>query len=139
MPEEYTVNSDHKLTSYKKFVDDIYDQHKYVTFYYKLGKPRTLKQNDAMHSFFTDIADRCNDAGYWFIVNCSIFKKEIQVPWTQDNVKKFIWMPVQSALYPSKSESTRQLDTTEVSMVARTVMDHLSQNHSIYVIFGKDQ
>jgi hypothetical protein len=57
----WTVNCPKKLAMYKEFVDEMYDKHKYVTFEYKLGKPRSIKQNNAMWVFCRDIAKRCNE------------------------------------------------------------------------------
>ena len=131
----WTVNCPKKLAMYKEFVDEMYDKHKYVTFEYKLGKPRSIKQNNAMWVFCRDIAKRCNDAGFPCVITSPVLSKPIEAPWTDRSVMDLIWMTVQRALYPEKDESSRQLTTDEVPLVAETIIRHLSEKYGLYVSF----
>ena len=108
MPEGYTVNSDSSLENYVKFATELYEKKKYITFNYKLGKPRTIKQNTA-----------------------------IWAPWTARSVMDKLWMAVQRAMYPNKIESSSELDTWEVAPVADTLTRHLGEVHGIGVLFAK--
>ena len=74
----WTVNTQKKLSMYTEFVKQMYDKHKYITFEYKLGKPRSIKQNNAMWVFCSDIAKRCNDAGLPCVVTSSVLSKPIE-------------------------------------------------------------
>lgn len=134
MGETYTVNSEFKKESFKKFVEELYETKPYITFTYQLGKPRTPAQNNAMHVFCQQIAERCNAAGYWYTVSSQILKSDLDTPWTKERVKKLMWMAVQQAAYPDTT-STRDLTTEQMVMVADTLALHLSEKHDIYVKF----
>ena len=64
-----------------------------------------------------------------------VLSKTIETPWTDRSVMDNIWMPVQRAMYPNKSESSSELDTYEVSPVAETVIRFLGENYKIHVMF----
>ena len=137
MPEGYTVNSDLRLESYVKFATELYEKKKYVTFNYKLGKPRTIKQNDAIWAFCKDIADKCNNAGFEMQTTSPLLKNPIETPWTSRSVMDKIWMAVQKSMYPNKLDSSSELDTWEVAPVAETLTRHLGETHGIGVLFAK--
>ena len=137
MPEGYTVNSDLRLESYVKFATELYGKKKYVTFNYKLGKPRTIKQNDAIWAFCKDIAEKCNNAGFEMQTTSPLLKNPIETPWTSRSVMDKIWMAVQKSMYPNKPESSSELDTWEVAPVAETLTRHLGETHGIGVLFAK--
>ena len=137
MPEGYKVNSDLSLANYLKFVTELYEKKKYVTFNYKLGKPRTIKQNDAIWAFCQDIATKCNNAGYEMQTTSPLLKIIIETPWTSRSVMDRLWMAEQKAMYPEKSESSSELDTWEVAPVAETLTRHLGASHGIGVLFAK--
>jgi hypothetical protein len=67
---------------------------------------RTLKQNSALHLYFTLLADELNDAGF-------DMRKTLQVdiPWSPLTVKEYLWRPLQEAYLLKKS--TTQLDKTK--------------------------
>lgn len=135
MAEGYKVNSQESLDNYLMFVKQLFQDKKYVTFNYKLGKPRTIKQNSSMWKFCQQIAERCNDAGYEMQTTSPVLSKTIETPWTDRSVMDNIWMPVQRAMYPNKSESSSELDTYEVSPVAETVIRFLGEKYKIHVAF----
>ena len=135
MAEGYTVNSKSRLEEYKVFAEQLFEEKKYVTFNYKLGKPRTIKQNSAMWVFCRQIAERCNDAGYEMQTTSPVLSKTIETPWTERSVMDKIWMVVQAAMFPDKNESSDELTTTEVTPVAETIIRHLGKTYGIHVIF----
>jgi hypothetical protein len=137
MPEGYTVNSDSSLENYVKFATELYEKKKYITFNYKLGKPRTIKQNTAIWAFCEDIATKCNNAGYEMQTTSPLLKHSIETPWTARSVMDKLWMAVQRAMYPNKIESSSELDTWEVAPVADTLTRHLGEVHGIGVLFAK--
>ena len=137
MPLGFTVNSDDRLEHFKKMVEEVYQEKKYIRFHYFLTKPRTPLQNDAMWAFCGEIADKCNDAGYWLKMTSPVLTKEVEIPWTKDNVKERMWRPVQDSLYP-KAKSSTNLGTVELSKVAEVLSNHLWEHHKIWVQMGKD-
>jgi hypothetical protein len=64
---------------------------------------RTLKQNDALHLYFTLLADALNESGF-------DMKKTIKVdiPWTPMTVKEYLWRPIQQTFLMKRS--TTQLE-----------------------------
>jgi Ser-tRNA(Ala) deacylase AlaX len=73
-----------------------------------LEKKRTMQQNAALHLFFTQLAEALNSAG--FDMKKTI-REGIDIPWTPENVKEFLWRPVQKALL--QKQSTTELNKKE--------------------------
>lgn len=56
--QAHTVNSEHSKLCMHKWVDDLYEEHKYVTFDYpKIGAARSLSANSLSHIWY-NIADK---------------------------------------------------------------------------------
>ena len=91
-------------------------------------------QNAAIHVFCRLIAEQLNDAGYEMVVQSAVLKKEVEVPWTQDSVKDFIWRKVQTSLYAEK-QSTVKLERKEVSEVAEVITRYLGEKFNLQVSF----
>jgi len=138
MPEGYTVNSQSTLDNYIVFATELFNEKKYVTFSYKLGKPRTIKQNGALGGFVASLADRFNACGMEMEVTSPALNKPIIVPWTRDSVMDKIWLPVQGALYPNKTRSSSELSTHEVAPVANAIINHFAKK-KIHFVFAKEE
>ena len=91
---------------------------------------RTIKQNSALHLYFEMVAGVLNDAGLDMKV---VLKPEIEIPWSADTVKDFLWRPVQRLQVGKKS--TTELDTKEVSDIWEVMNRHLSEKFGIFVDF----
>lgn len=92
---------------------------------------RTIPQNNAGHKWFRQIAEALNDAGYH--VN-SREVLQLDVPFTEDVVKEFMFKRVMSAMFPDKT-STTQLTTAQFSEVAKVVERHLAASMGVHVPF----
>lgn len=138
MPEGYTINSDSRLKAFKAMLDGLYEAKPYVRVEYYTHKPRTPRQNDALHAFLGSIASRCNDAGYWLKITSPVLKGEVEIQWTKENVKERMWRPVQDALYP-EAKSSKNLSTVELSAVAERLSGYLWDNHKIWAQMGKEK
>lgn len=77
---------------------------------------RTLQQNKALHLHFQHIAEALNDAGQDMRRTLS---HEIEIPWTAETVKEYLWRPVQEAQL--LKESTTELTTKEINEIAETL------------------
>ena len=77
---------------------------------------RTLTQNAALHLFFQLVADTLNGAG---LDMRRTLRQDIDIPWTKETVKEYIWRPIQNAQLGKKS--TTQLTTAEVGRVYDTL------------------
>lgn len=89
----------------------------------KIQKPkRTNKQNRAMHLFFSIIADMFNENGLTF--KYTVINKTLEMPYTTDIVKNYVWRPFQIVMFGKKS--TTQLTTKELTQVADSIEKALS-------------
>lgn len=91
---------------------------------------RTLQQNKALHMYFTLLADELNSSGYDMK---RTLKPSVEIPWTPENVKEYLWRPIQEA-YVNK-ESTRELTTKEIDKVYDVLNKHLGENTGVTVVF----
>lgn len=94
----------------------------------KLEKHRTLTQNAAMHLYFQMLADSLNDAG---LDMKKVLKPEVDIPWTKDSIKNYLWRPIQKAM--TKKESTTELDTVNPSEIYKVLDRHLSEKFGVSV------
>jgi len=87
---------------------------------------RTLQQNKALHKYFELLAEQLNSAGYDMK---KVLKPEIDISWTKENVKEYLWKPIQSALFLKKS--TTELETKDIDKVYDVLNRHLGQKLGI--------
>ena len=90
---------------------------------------RTLKQNAALHLYFSNLAEELNDAGF-------DMKKTIRVdiPWSAMTVKEYLWRPLQEAylLKRSTTELERGKEIDEVYDILNRV---IGERTGIFVEF----
>lgn len=91
---------------------------------------RTSQQNRSLHLYFTLLAEELNQAGYDMK---RTLKPGVDIPWTPDNVKEFLWKPVQHA-YLDK-ESTTELTSAEIDKVYDVLNRHLGETTGVTVEF----
>lgn len=91
---------------------------------------RTEKQNNALHLYYRRVAEALNDAGLDMKV---VLKPEIDIPWTEESVKKFLWKPVQE-IYLAK-KSTTELETEDINKVYDILTRHIGEKFGIFVKF----
>lgn len=84
---------------------------------------RTLRQNNALHQWFTELADELNARG---LDMKTFLKPGIEIPWNQDRVKEFIWRPVQKAMF--KIDSTTDLETSQIDEIYKVISRKLLDN-----------
>jgi hypothetical protein len=88
---------------------------------------RTLSQNSALHLDCKLIAEKLNDAGKDMKV---VLKQEIQIPWSTESVKEYIFKPIMKALY--YKESTTELKKIgEIEKIHDVIMRELGEKHGI--------
>lgn len=91
---------------------------------------RTQKQNNALHLFFEMLAEELNNAGLDMRV---VIKPEVDIPWSKESVKEYLWRPIQKAQLNKKS--TTSLTKSEVDEVYAVLMRHLSEKFGLFVNF----
>lgn len=91
---------------------------------------RTERQNRALHLWFTMLAAALNEAGYDMR---AVLRNDRAIPWTDYNVKEFMWRPVQEAQIGKKS--TTKLTTVEVDEIFNTINRFLGEKFGVHVPF----
>ena len=93
-------------------------------------KQRTILQNRALHLLFTHLAEALNEAG---LDMRRTLKPEIDIPWTSENIKEFLWRPIQEAQLSKKS--TTELTTKEIDEIFETLNRHISVKFGLHIPF----
>ena len=96
-------------------------------------KNRTLKQNRSLHLYCQLLADALNDAG---LDMRRTLKEDIEIPWTKENVKEFLWRPIQDAMF--QQASTTELNTAQVGQVYEVLNRHMSEKKGVSVSFPEE-
>lgn len=91
---------------------------------------RTSKQNAALHVYFNLLAEALNDAGYDMR---RTLKQDIDISWTPDNIKNYLWRPIQEAKV--NKHSTTELTTKEIDSVFDELNRHLGTKLGVHVPF----
>ena len=93
-------------------------------------KQRTAKQNKALHVLFELIAETLNDSGNDMR---RTLKHTVDIPWSADTVKNFLWRPVQQAQL--QKDSTTELTTKDIDAVYETLNRHLGDKLGVHIPF----
>lgn len=90
---------------------------------------RTLKQNAALHLYFSNLAEELNDAGF-------DMKKTIRVdiPWSAMTVKEYLWRPLQEA-YLLKRSTTDLDKQKEIDAVYEILNRVIAERCGIHIEF----
>lgn len=91
---------------------------------------RTITQNAALHLMFEQLADELNSKG---LDQRKVLKESIEIPWTKDSIKEYLWRPIQEAKFDTTS--TTDLKTNEIDEVFKILQRHLNQKLNIGIEF----
>ena len=91
---------------------------------------RTIQQNKALHLWFTLLAEELNNAG---LDMRKTLKSEVEIPWSPQTIKEYLWRPVQIAQL--QKQSTTELNTDEIDKVWKTLNRHISEKFGLYIPF----
>lgn len=95
---------------------------------------RTPLQNRAMHKGFGLVAETLNNAG---LDMKKVLKPEVDIPWTTESVKKFLFKPIQKIM-TGKQSTTELNKVSEIDETWEVMMRHLMEKHHIdYIPFPK--
>ena len=97
-------------------------------------KKRTNQQNKSLHLFLELLSKELNEAG---LDMRKVLKPNVDIPWTKENTKEYLWRPIQEALKLKKS--TTELTTEEVSQVWEVLNRHLSEKFGVTVPFPSEE
>lgn len=91
---------------------------------------RTTSQNSALHLFCTQLSESLNMAGLEMKV---VLKETTEIWWTPTSVKKYLWAPIQKAMYGT--DSTTQLDKLgEIDKIHEVLMRNLGEKKELEYI-----
>ena len=125
---ESILNSKQSLVAYISHLEAQFDKHKYLRVTLKTGKQRSLPENNAMHRYCDQLAKALNDAGLDFR---QTIKEDIDVPWDEHLVKKFLWKPVQKAM--TGHTSSTKPDRGQYGKIYETLNRHTSAKLGVFV------
>lgn len=91
---------------------------------------RTKQQNKALHVLFRLLAEILNENG---LDMRKTLKPDIDIPWSGESVKEFLWRPIQEAQLQKRS--TTELNTKEIDEVFDTINKHLGEKFGLHVPF----
>lgn len=128
MSDKIIVNSEVSRAEFLALASKLYDEHKHVTFSYSLGRQRTLTQNRALHKYCDMLADALNDAGYDMK---KVIKQKVDIPWSQQSAKEFLWRPIQKAV--TGIDSTTKPETSQYSAIYEVLNRHMAQKFGVSV------
>ncbi len=98
-------------------------------------KPRTPKQNDALHLWYEWVAKAFNDAGYSVQM---VLSQKMELDWDKNMVKDLLWRPALVALLNKKS-TTELHKMQDIDKVWEHLNRHLGDKFGIHVPFPTDK
>ena len=120
MKHEFTVNSDTSFGAAITWINEFYQEHKFVRLLAISGKNRSSSQNNAIHLYCRMVAKELNDNGFSAYIDSPILKQPMETDWSMEMVKD-LWRTVQAKVFPVESTdtkgSTKNLDKKQVSQV----------------------
>ena len=126
MTDEIKIDSELSLAEHIRDLRKQWHESKYLIVNVRTGKTRTLTQNRSLHLFLGMLADDLNAAG---MDMRRVLKQEVDIPWTTESCKEFLWKPLQIALL--NKASTTEADRQEYTKVHEVLSRHLSQKLGI--------
>lgn len=99
-----------------------------------MDKQRTIRQNAALHLYFTQLSEALNEAG---LDQRKVLKPGVEIPWSPDAVKEQIYRPIMRAQLGK--ESTADQTVAEIDKVFDTITRHLGERFGIHIPFPSIQ
>ena len=91
---------------------------------------RTSQQNKALHKYFELVAEVLNNAG---LDMRKALKPGIEIPWTKDAIKDYLWRPVQMEYL--RKRSTTELTTKDIDKIYDILNRFLGEKFGLYEPF----
>lgn len=98
---------------------------------FKLGRmceqeeKRTPAQNNALHLYCQMLADALNNAG---LDMKAVLKPDVDIEWTTQSVKDYIWRPIQIKLYGKRSTTKLLKNKGEIDNIHEHINRYLANN-----------
>jgi hypothetical protein len=125
---EQVINSKPAFDAYIIHLRHQFDKHRYLRVDMKTGKQRSLTENRCLHLYCTQLADALNDAGLDFR---QTIKDGVDVPWTPELAKDYLWRPIQKAI--TGKDSTTKPERGQYGEIYDVLNRHISGKMGVYV------
>lgn len=99
-----------------------------------MEKQRTLRQNKALHMWFTHVAAALNVSG---LDMRKTLKPGVDIPWSPETVKEYLFRPIMEAQL--QKSSTTELTTAEIDAVYDTINRLFGEKFSLHVPFPSEE
>ena len=96
----------------------------------KFSQSRSISQNKALYLWFRLEAEALNDAG--FDMKKTI-RQDIDIPWTPESVKLYLWKPVMEAMF--QKSSTAKLESGEINKIFDVITREIGGRTGVYCEF----
>lgn len=125
-----TINSEPTRDYHHKFIDELFDKHRWFQATYNFDKGRTIKQNSSLHLYCSKVSKAFNDAGLDMV---QILSHHADIPWDEKgfNVKERIWKPIQYS--QNQQESTAKGSTKDYPKIYEIMNRYTAEKHGIHV------
>jgi len=121
MTDEIKIDSELALAEHIRDLRKQWHESKYLIVTVRTGKQRTLTQNKALHLFLGMLADELNAKQ---MDMRKTLRHDVELPWSTETVKEFIWRPIQEAVIAK--ESTTEADRQDYSKVYEVLAHHMA-------------
>ena len=128
--KRFDINSKENLEEFVQVIIEEWKINQSVTVEWSIGKKRTNAQNNALQVYCKQLAEAFCDRG---LDMKRVLKKEIDIPWTRDSVREYLWKPLQKAVI--QKESTTDANTNEYSKVYDVLNRHIADKYGFSVPF----
>ena len=127
----WKVNSRQSADAFKEYIDQLYQENKYLEFHWTAGKQRSRAQNNALHLWLGRLCKVLNEAGLDMVTALDkLSTRGVHIPWTVESAKNHLWRPVQRKMF--EQESTTKPNTKQYVEIYK-VLDEALQSK-----FGAD-
>lgn len=98
-------------------------------------KPRTPKQNNALHLWYEKVAQALNEGGFPVQL---VLRHKMDLDWDKNMVKDLLWRPAQVAILNKKS-TTELSKLEDIEKVWEHLNRHFAEKFGIHIPFPSDK
>lgn len=128
MGQFFDITNEFQLEFAINKITELYKQNGSVRVTPTTNKTRSLTQNAALHKYCEELAVRLNESG---LDMRTVIKPGVDIPWSKNAVKDFLWRPVQKAVTGDKS--TTQPSKKEYQEIYEVLNRHLGQKFGVHI------
>lgn len=128
--EQWIIPSQYDKECFLEHFEELWTEHGYLRIEINTAKQRTPRQRKALQVFCEHLAEALNNAGFDLR---RFFEKRsaIDIPWTMDLVKQYLWKPLQFVVVGK--ESTAEANTTDYGKTYDVINRFFATEFGIHV------